>query len=116
MTTKNVSMMKLTFEQAREILTRLHFWSGLFYREAEDRAFDFPLIQLTKGLTEKRLVKLDSDSVDVFERLLIYERDPVVLWRMSMGLQNHKISLLQAVVKRFPEQKDKLKCFRLVNG
>jgi hypothetical protein len=54
---------------------------------------------------------LGYNILEIFERHLLYERDPVKLWRMAMGLQNHKYKLRRLLLKRFPGQKQKLAYF-----
>lgn len=108
-----VSTEEMTFDEFVHILNRLHYWSRHLHREAEFWAVDTPLETLTKGLKEKRIVGIDENFLAMVEKVLLYERDPVKLWRFAMGLQNHKFGLLAKVEELFPQKKDRLKYFKV---
>jgi hypothetical protein len=106
---------RATFDELVHILRRLDLWTDLFEAAATHAASLTlnTLQELTVGEDFKLFARLQEDSLEQFERLLMYEADPVHLWRVSRGLENYKFALLETVEKRFPERARELGRFHM---
>jgi hypothetical protein len=108
----HVKVAEMDFPECKHLLFRLDYWSKHFHKEAEMWAHPDALDQLTDGLSEERFINVTDNFLEVMEKSLLYERDPVKLWRIAIGLQNHKFGFLEQVESLFPEKKTELRCFK----
>ena len=111
----DVHVGEATFEELFHILSRLHFWAGVFAEHAAVAAElheNSSIEELTAGLEEKRFMSLTDKSLEIFEHQLM-NSGAIDLWRASRALENHKFGLLETVVVRFPKRKNELKTFRI---
>jgi hypothetical protein len=109
-----VKLDDLTFDDVYRILRRLMLWAGLLGEEARGAASarDYTSLEdLTEGLEESHLYRIDDDFLPSIEKLLL-RHDAVLLWRAAKAMDNHKEQLLKHFESRWtPEQKEKTKWF-----
>jgi len=104
----------LTCDDVYTLMDRMVFWSHIFFERAENLASFLEdgsmcdghdrLTELTERLEEKRFVPINKESAEAFEEKVRTLTDPVALWRLAKGLDNHRLALLQMATKTWPEQ------------